>query len=391
MSNPLKGIDFSYESQVQEQILDISITLESIETLVSSANDALTNRAGEITSEMVSLYHKHSAYLANNLMGEAKALGIKGSAIKDTFVSLESIDDFYTDPKIALEGIVDAIKKGIDFIIKFILGIINAVLAVLVTAAGLIVLAIWLLYQKIIEIVSNITHWVKGGKIKGQYHFEKFEDIAKCSEEVAALNKMLTAPLSTAALVVLKNFTNDIVKQKKYGLFDSFYLPKIKTLTKQLYHDILGKTMNGKFIVTEATSVDNAVKYNITITSASNSKMKAPTKKKIVSALTDINTRNHKLYFTENVDNLKKLEAVIKEMVHVKIDKNDTTTKEAVDEFLKYVREFVLMSAQTMDVIAKVYRIQCKDVVTLTSNLPGVELPDDWKDDVTQVFTKESK
>jgi len=100
---------------------------------------------------------------------------------------------------------------------------------------------------------------------------------------------------------------------------------------------------------------------------------------------------NHKIFFSQNTETLGRLKGIINDLSGIKVDSIPEQHRGKFQDVLAGTREFVMMAVQTMDIIGKAYKAQCKDVVTLTSNLPGVELPDDWKDDVTQVFTKANK
>jgi len=376
------------EILLANQLNDVNITLESIEAVINTGQETLKNHPDTITTDMIINYHKHSKYLLGKLSEEVSLLGIDDTIIKEGSVTLEAIDDLYTDPKVALEGIMDSIKKGIKTIIGFIVAIINTILASIFLVGGLIVLVIWGVYKKIIDIVSTATHWVVGSKVKGNYYFKSFDDFKTALDEASDINTAIYSSIVKVNAVIVDGLYPMVRTDKDWNTIDTFYLPKMNTYISELYKAILVEGKSNKFIRITPGAVEGQVKFEFKNKKPVYKKMKVPTKKVLKGSLSTITSKNHKKRFVINTEQVEILKKTLEGIAKVYDKQPDGEQKTKLNKLLMEIRTYVMLVVGGISMVSSVYKTQARDVFTIVSNIPELELPNEWKDDITHVFTK---
>jgi len=386
-----KNIDMDQELTWLHKFNDVNVTLESIEELSSYAQDTINTRASSITPELVASVRANSIHLTNELKTNCEALGIDNPDLVSTRISLESIDD--SDQKIALEGIVDSIKKGIKFIFNLILTAIKKVLGLLRIASNIFFEGIFIVFRTIFVAVVKVTNWrPKGTKVSGKYHFENIDAILNTYKDLDVL--------STEVIKLAEKAQEDIANFARYLSDGSEYLSRGEKTVKDIkwWTGIFNKE-NEKFT---NTILKLKLKTNTIKVSSKDKRMldieltvaspqfhgEVPEKNKFLKVLKEVENTVYPSRINHMESITEKLTEDLTNMLYDFEDANitDRDTNKASKALMLEVSDIRLNITALIITINATYKLIGKDIIGLASKIEEVELPKDFKDQVKKAY-----
>jgi len=383
-----KDIDTDQELTWLNKFNDVNTTLESIEELSSYAQDTINTRASSITPELVNSIRATGTFLVNELNINCKAIGVDSP--DGTRISLESIDD--KTPKVALEGIVDSIKKGIKFILNLILTGIKKVLNLLRITTLAFFSGIFTIFNSIRVAVGKVSNWKKGAKIKGDYHFEDMDSIIlnygitdKVIEILLSNNNTLYTNLKKFKKLIKDGDSyfnqayngaviSDLKKQDK--LFDDTHKEFLATLSHRFATK--GSVVNIDLKTGKMTQTIHPPRY----------KGKIPDKKKFLKVLEGL----EKAKYPSEIDSIISLNNDIKSLLEdILLVLRETTFKgkdveKAAAEVMTTIKWAVEGSSSVLIIINSIFKLIGVDVIKISSKVKDLDLPDDFKDQVKKAY-----
>ena len=385
-----KNIDTDQELRWLNKFNDVNVTLESIEELSSYAQDTINTRASSITPELVASVRANSIHLTNELEINCKALGIDTGDMTRTRISLESIDN--SDPKIALEGIVDSIKKGINFILNLILTAIKKVLAIIKEVSTGFLVIIFAIFRSISLAVGKVSKWATGSKLKGKYHFENIDAILNTYKDLDVL--------STEVIRLAEKVQEDIASFARYLSDGGEYLNRGKSTVKDIqWWTTIFKKENGKFtskilklkLKTNTIEISSKDKRTIDVALTVASPQfqgKVPEKNKFLKVLEELENTVYPSRINHMEDITKKLTEDLTNMLYDFKDAEikDTAINKASEELMLEVSDIRLNITALMITINTTYKIIGKDVINLATKIKEIELPNDFSSKVRKAY-----